>query len=116
MNHFLKKQAHIQDDIFNAGLRIGFQQAMDFFQLALHDPKIMGKDTLGEERLYRVLTEVIALHKVYDEAFYPKKAEADYMQELLDRKLSEICKKRKIVPFAERYDELKKCSYGRRYK
>lgn len=114
MNHFLKKQGNILDDVFNAALRIGFQQAMDFFQIALHDPKIMGKDTLGEDRQYKVLMEVVALHKVYEDAFYPKKAEADYMQELLDRNLAAICKKRKIVPFAERYDELKKCNYGRR--
>lgn len=113
MNSFLARREAVETAIFNAGLRIGFQQALDFFQIALHDKEIMGKNAMGEDKLWRVLQGVLALEKQYKDAFQPKMAEADYLQELLDRQLAEICKKRQLVPFAERYDELKECTYGR---
>ena len=80
----------------------------DLFSTVLNDPAVMGKDVLGEKRLTRVLKAVDDAYVFFTPALETaKKDEADYYQELMDRKLKPIYKHQHFFPFRERYIYLK---------
>lgn len=65
------------------------QLCLDAMSLALNDPKFMGKDTFGKERLTR-LSE--GFNEYFDE-IYPaltKNEKASYMRAVVDRRLRQI--------------------------
>lgn len=76
-NDFLARQRQREQDVFDAGLRIGRQQMCDYITLALRDPAVMGKDTFGGKRIVAVLQAVSRLMDEFSAAF-DKCDEADY--------------------------------------
>ncbi len=116
MNAYLEKQKAIQQELFETGIRLGNQQILDYLAIALNDADTMGK-ALGEEKIRRVLARIAELYEFFHPAFESTtNSEADYYQELLDRRLELLCKKQPLIPFSERYDELKQIRYGGKHK
>ena len=108
--NYLQKIAAEKENAFEIGLRIGRQQCIDFLQLALQ-----GKHGFGEKRMWELLMEIQALNDEFKPAFNVKHDECDYYRERLDRALSQNCgKEHPLVPFAERYEDLKQVVYGRK--
>lgn len=108
MNEYLRKQNEKFDAIFNTGHQLGQQQIIDYLQIALHD---VG---WGEDRIWNLLQQIYELNAHFFDAFDRKNAEADVLQEHLDRALGDICKTRPLIPFKQRYDYIKQEKYGRR--
>ena len=113
-NDYLRRQREIQENIFEAGERIGMQRMWDAVQLALRNPEIMAKDTLGRKRLEKVYEGIKEEIGKYHKAF-TKDVEADYHQEKLDAALGEIWGE-DLTPFRERYSELKVYGYEKAQK
>ncbi len=86
MNGYLKKRNEINQSFLDAGEQLGVQKMWDYMQLALRDPKVMGKDTFGPERLKKLFKAMQELASEYHTAFTDDK-EADYYQEKLDKQL-----------------------------
>ena len=57
-NDFLDRRNTREQAILDAGEEIGMQKMWDYVQLALRDPKIMGRDTFGRKRLEKLYQEV----------------------------------------------------------
>lgn len=108
-NGFLEKQRALQQGFLDVGEEMGMQKMWDYVQLALRDPNVMGKDTLGKERLTRVFNRLKELADSYHTAFTDDK-EADVYQEKLDANLREIWGG-ELSPFYERYPHMKKMGY-----
>lgn len=49
--NLLKRQQEAYQFFLDIGMDTGFQKCWDLLQIVLHDPKIMGKDTFGKERI-----------------------------------------------------------------
>ena len=112
-NDFLARQRQREQDVFDAGMRIGRQQMCDYITLALRDPAVMGKDTFGAKRIVAVLQGVKRLMDEFHQAF-DKCDEADYYQEKLDRLLREAYGdeiKEGFFAFHDRYECVKKQDY-----
>lgn len=93
---------------FDIGLRIGRQQSIDLMQLALQS-----KQGFGEKRMWEVLQEMATLYDEFHPAFDVKHPECDYYREMLDRALAQNCgKEHPLIPFHERYEDLKQVRYG----
>jgi hypothetical protein len=98
-----------KQDAFEIGLRIGRQQMIDFLQLALQ------KKGFGEKRIWELLMEVQALNDEFRPAFDVKHPECDPCRDRLDRAIAQNCgKEHPLIPFAERYEDLKQVVYGRK--
>lgn len=110
-NDFLKRQKEREQKIFEAGIRIGIQQQWDYTQVMLRDPEIVGRDVFGRARLERLFHGLKKAVDNFHEAFTDG-VEADVKQEELDRCLYEIWGD-DLVPFRERYDELRSYSYNK---
>lgn len=113
-NDFLARQKARDQALFEAGERIGMQRMWDAMQLALRNPEIVGKDTMGRKRLEKVYEgtkqEIAKYHKAFT-----KDVEADYLQEKMDQALGEIWGE-DLTPFHERYSELKQYGYDKAQK
>lgn len=106
MNLMERHAAEVQA-AFEIGLRVGRQQTIDFLQLALQQ-----KHGMGEKRIWEILMEIKNLYNQFHPAYDIKHPECDYFRELLDRALSQNCgKEHPLIPFAERYEDLKQVSY-----
>lgn len=111
-NAFLEQQSRMERAMFSAGVELGMQLMADAWQLALHDPAVMGKDTLGYKRMLKVGTAAQKYADKYIDACDTKRnAEADYLQEELDSRLRSIWHD-ELNPFKDRYPMLKACRYG----
>ena len=112
-NDFLARQRQREQEVFDAGLRIGRQQMCDFITLALREPDVMRKDTFSGKRIVMVLQEVKKKMEEFSPAF-EKCDEADYYQEKLDCALREAYGdeiRDGFFSFCERYEEVKKFNY-----
>lgn len=112
-NDYLSRQRAREQEVFDAGLRIGRQQMCDYITLALREPSVMGKDTFGGKRIVAVLQEVKRLMDEFSPAF-EKCDEADYYQEKMDRLLREAYGddiKEGFFGFHDRYECVKKQDY-----
>ena len=112
-NDFLARQRQREQEVFDAGLRIGRQQMCDYISLALSDPETMGKDTFSGKRIIKVINKINDLMCKFSIAF-DKSDEADYYQEKLDRALREAYGdeiRDGFFSFCERYEEVKKFNY-----
>ena len=112
-NDFLARQRQREQDVFEAGLRIGRQQMCDYITLALRNPVVMHKDTFSGKRIVAVLQEVKRLMDEFSAAF-DKCDEADYYQDKLDRLLREAYGdelNEGFYSFHDRYDCVKKQDY-----
>ena len=112
-NDFLARQRQREQEVFDAGLRIGRQQMCDYLTLALRDPETMGKDTFSGKRIVRVINKIHDIMCQFASAF-EKCDEADYYQEKLDRALrgaygDEI--RDGFFSFCDRYEAVKKFNY-----
>lgn len=112
-NDYLSRQRAREQEVFDAGLRIGRQQMCDYISLALRDPETMGKDTFSGKRIIKVINKVNDMMCQFSSAF-EKCDEADYYQEKLDRLLREAYGeeiKDGFFGFHDRYDCVKKQDY-----
>lgn len=106
---FMLRQQQIQNQIMHAAEVLAKQFMMDTVQITLH--KCFG---WGYDRQMQFLLAWEKTRAEYRAALNPKDPEADVAQEHLDRAISEILAGRvDLIPFAERYPELKKITYGR---
>ena len=111
---YLDRQRAMYQGLLDVGERLGMQKMWDYVQIVLHNPKVMSKDTFGEERLNNIFEELKVMADEYHTAFTTDK-EADYYQEMLDRQLRDIYGD-KTMPFYERYPELKQVRYDKAMK
>lgn len=109
-NGYLERRQEEIDAWMIAQKHTTIQYMVDTFMVVLHDPDIMGKDTFGKERIKKVVKAWMETYNIFHEAM-EKTPEADYWQEKLDGKLRDILGD-ELVPFAERYEWLKKTQYG----
>ena len=112
-NDFLARQRQREQEVFDAGLRIGRQQMCDYLTLALRDPETMGKDTFSGKRIIKVIRKINDLMCKFASAF-EKCDEADYYQEKLDCALREAYGdeiKEGFFGFHDRYECVKKQDY-----
>lgn len=85
------------------------QYMQDTLQLALHQAEGWGYD-----RIVRLCEAWQHIRDEYRPAINPSDPAADVMQEHMDRVMAQIISgKQELIPFAERYPELKKVKYGR---
>ena len=115
-NDYLSRQRAREQEVFDAGLRIGRQQMCDYISLALRDQGTMGKDTFSGKRIIKVINKINDLMCKFAKAF-DKCDEADYYQEKLDCALREAYGdeiRDGFVSFYERYEAVKKFDYNER--
>lgn len=113
MSDFLKKQRAIQQGMLNVGMDTGFQKCWDLLQIALHDPKVMGKDTFGKKRIKKIYWAMKELEKDLGRAWLPSLYnDADVQQRNLDALLKEIWED-ELCPFDKRYPCVKKPDYSK---
>lgn len=110
-NAYLQKQDQIRQKHLDVGEEMGMQKMWDYIQIALRDPEIMGKDTLGRKRLEKVYRKCQELANYYHDAF-TMDVEADCRQKELDGHLGEIWGE-DMCPFFERYPYVKKIGYNK---
>ena len=105
-NGYLQRQNDVQNAIMRAAERMTEQYMEDTLEITIHR---MG---WGYERICRLITEWEKVRREYSVALRPSDPEADVAQEHIDAEIRDICKgKWEIMPFVERYPELKKISY-----
>ena len=109
-SEYLDKQRAVYQGFLDAGEQMGMQKMWDYIQLALRDPKVMGKDTFGKKRIEKIFNHLKFLADRYHICFTEDK-EADYYQEELDAMLRPGCDE--FHPFYERYPQLKKIGYDK---
>ena len=110
-DNYLRRQQAVNQGFLDLGEQIATQKMWDYIQLVLRDPKVMGKDTFGPERLAKIYKALKEIKDEYHTAFTADK-EADYYQEKLDSQLREIWKD-KTLPFYERYPDIRKIQYNK---
>lgn len=110
-NGYLQRQAQTQQAWLDVGEEMGMQKMWDYVQLALRDPEVMGKDTLGKERMKKIYAKLTEIANEYHAAF-TQDPEADYWQDTLDRHLREVWGD-ELHTFYERYPYVKKFDYSR---
>ena len=93
-----------------AGLPAGRQQILDMMSLVLRDPKIMGKDTFGKERLIKVVQGINDYIDYYHPA-WEKSDDTDYYQKKLDDALTEAYGEKLADSFYDRYPYAPKFDY-----
>ena len=104
----VERMAAEKQAAFDIGLRIGRQQSIDFMQLALQITQ-----GFGEKRMAEVLDKMSKLYDEFWPAFDVRHEECDVCREHLDRALAQNCgKEHPLIPFAERYEDLKQVRYG----
>lgn len=105
---FLERIEQEKQAAFEAAQRISRQKMTDFLQIALHN-----RYGFGEQRIWEVLMDIVALFEEFQPAFDVRHPECDWYRERLDRLLSQNCgKEHPLIPFAERYEDLKQVRYG----
>ena len=102
-NDFLARQAAIQRAFLDTGVRCGRQQIIDMVSLVLRDPKIMGKDTFGKERLLKVVAGIGEYIDKYQLA-WQKHDETDYYRAKMDEALAEAYGDDLHDSFLKRYE------------
>lgn len=79
------------------------QLCMDAMEAVLNDSEVMGRDTLGEDRLRRVMEAFNAKFCEYYPAL-TKNIESSYLREKIDQRKRQIFKKTPPPSWAERYE------------
>ena len=110
-NAYLQKREIVNQTYLDVGEQFGMQKMWDYPQVVLSDPEVMSKDTFGAMRMDKIFQGLKVVANRYHVAFTADK-EADYYQEDLDARLRKIHGD-KLVPFYERYPELKKFNYNK---
>lgn len=106
---YLQRREAELDATFYAGAAMAMQFAMDTLQMALHQTEGWGYD-----RIMRITQAWLETQREYKPALNCKDPEADVRQEHMDRVLAQIInEKAELIPFPDRYPDLKKIKYGR---
>ena len=106
---FLQRRETELDATFNAGAAMAAQFAVDTLQMTMHQ-----QEGWGYDRIMRVTHEWMETQREYRPALNCKDPDADVRQVHMDRVLAEIIRdKAKLIPFPDRYPDLKKIRYGR---
>ena len=106
---YLQRREAELDATFNAGAAMAMQFAMDTLQMALHQTEGWGYD-----RIMRLTEAWQQMRDEYMPVLNSKDPSADVMQEHMDRVMAQIISGRQdLMPFPERYNELRKVTYGR---
>lgn len=100
---FLARQKATQQACFEAGLQCGRQQILDMMSVVLNDPEIMNKDSLGKDRLLKVVKGIGACIDKFQPA-WEKTDESDYYQKKLDDALAKIYGAELFDSFHKRYE------------
>ena len=108
-NNYLAKQRAEKQACLTIGEETGFQKCFDLVQLCLRDPRVVGSDAWGRERLGRLFEVLAEYDKEYTAAFQCG-PESDVMQDHLDRQLREVAGD-KLQPFSVRYPYIKMQKY-----
>lgn len=112
-NAFLQRQEMLNQKMLEVGMDTGFQKCWDLLQIALHDPKVMGKDIFGKERIKKLYWAMRELEKELGKAWSPiKEKDADVLQRDLDSLLGEIWGA-ELCPFKDRYPWIKQPDYSK---
>ncbi len=107
---YLQRREAELNAAFNAGAAVAAQFAVDTLQMTMHQ-----QEGCGYDRIMRVTHEWMETQREYRPALNCKDPEADVRQVHMDRVLAEIIRdKAKLIPFPDRYKELKKVTYGGR--
>ena len=92
-----------------AAQRLTSQYMTDTLQMTLHQT-----EGWGYERIMRLTEEWQQTQKEYTPALNSNDPAADVCQEHMDRVMAQIISGRQdLMPFPERYNELRKVTYGR---
>ena len=110
-NDYIKQRYDRDREMLANGISLGMQLTSDFFQIALRDPEVMGKDTFGRGRIEKIVAKTMELDDYFHLAFSDH-VEAERYQEEMDRLLCEIWKD-DLLPVRERYDKLKQTKYDK---
>ena len=113
-NDYLEKKAYREKALLDIGVDSGAQRIIDYLQVILHDPKVMGKDVFGKGRLKIVLDAIDERDKYYADAYTTKK-NADKLQDELDKELKDIWGD-EAYSFDERQPYIKKPEYRKAMK
>lgn len=106
---FLKKQEQIHNQVMKAAGALAKQFMSDTLQITMH--KDFG---WGYDKQLKLLDAWERRREEYSKAVSPKDPEADVAQEHMDRALEDLISgKQPLIPFAERYPELRKIKYGK---
>ena len=76
---FLERQKDSYQKYFDIGEEIGIQKMSDYIACVLKDPRFMGKDTFGRERINKFFEGMRYYANTYEVCFTGEK-ESDYMQ------------------------------------
>ena len=107
---FVAKQLAMRQALIDATERVTQQLMMDTLQIVLHNELGFGYD-----RIMRITKAWGSEYNHYHDVFNVKHAEADVLRVHLDRELADILKGRQeLIPFEERYPEIKEITYGRK--
>lgn len=110
-NDYVRKQHETMQGFLDVGMDTGFQKCWDLFQIVLHDPKVMGKDTFGKKRIKKLYWAMKEYEKQLGRAWMPTMYnDADVCQRDLDALLKEIWQD-ELCPFSERYPYIKQPGY-----
>ena len=107
---FMAKQLAVRQALIDATERVTQQLMMDTLQIVLHNELGFGYD-----RIMRITKAWGCEYNHYHDVFNVKHAEADVLRVHLDRELADILKGRQeLIPFEDRYPEIKEITYGRK--
>lgn len=111
-NQFLAEKKAREQKILEIGENVGFQRMWDLVQLALRDPKVVGKNgAWGSVRLERLFNALMQINSDFGDAF-TLSPEADYLQQKMDDMLREIWGD-KLVPFNQRFEYIQNPGYDK---
>ena len=104
---FMAKQLAMRQAMIEATERVTQQLMMDTLQIVLHNELGFGYD-----RIMRITKAWGSEYNHYHDVFNVKHAEADVLRVHLDRELADILKGHQdLIPFEERYPEIKEIAY-----
>lgn len=108
MNGYMDRQKRLMDETAAVAERVTRQYDLDTWQVALHTAGIG----------YKRILEITAIWETVRREFGASLgggAENDVARDHLDKALRDIAKgKQEIIPFEQRYPELRQVRYGRR--
>ena len=103
----MAKQLAMRQAIIDATERVTQQLMMDTLQIVLHNELGFGYD-----RIMRITKAWGCEYNHYHDVFNVKHAEADVLRVHLDRELADILRGHQdLIPFEERYPEIKEIAY-----
>ena len=104
---YLAKQLAMRQALIDATERVTQQLMMDTLQITLHE---FG---WGYDRIMKLTKAWADAYNHYHDTLDVKNVEADVLRVHLDRELADILKGHQdLIPFEERYPEIKEITYG----